>query len=245
MSTKGKVLLLSILAFLVIVIIVVIACISSPKEGVGSIDYKDYEKLIKKENTFVYYGEGINQKEIKEFSETYGVDISILNPKDLSASEVKSLGLKNDYLYVYNKGKEVYNVDFNSKKYEIVKQLMSKNLIEKNYIEVSLSEYKELVKNDGYNVMFIGRETCSWCNQFKQSIKEGLKENEFYIYYIDTDKLGESDFKELYATDSYLTEEEWGTPLTFIYKDGKRIDVINGYVDSKGLVEALKKNKVL
>ena len=93
--------------------------------------------------------------------------------------------------------------------------------------------------------MFIGRETCSWCTQFKDSIKTAMETENFIIYYIDTDKLGEEGFKRLYATDEYLTKEEWGTPLTFIYKDGKRVGVIDGYKESADLIDVLKENKVL
>ena len=245
MSTKLKVLILAVIAVLVVALVVVLAFVSSPKEGASSIDYKDYDKLIKKESSVVYYGEDSKENEVKEFSETYGVEVSILNPKDLSKSEIKSLGLKDEYLYFYSKGKEVYNFDFASKSYKNISELMNKNLIEGNYIEVNLDEYKEIIKSDGYNLMFIGRETCSWCQQFKESIKTALKDNNFNIYYIDTDKFAQDEYDKLYETDSYLKDEEWGTPLTFIYKDGKRIDVINGYVESAQLVETLKKNKVL
>lgn len=245
MSTKLKIIILSVIAVLVVALVIVLAFVLSPKEGITSITYKDYDKLIKEENSAIYYGKNSDKNEVKEFSETYGVEVSILNPEKLSKSEVKSLSLKEEYLYFYSKGKEVYNVNFASKNYKTISELMSKDLIKGNYIEVNLDEYKEIIKSDGYNLVFIGRETCSWCQNFKESIRTALEDNNFAIYYIDTDKFSENQYSELYETDSYLKEEEWGTPLTLIYKDGKRIDVINGYVESDALVETLKKNKVL
>ena len=244
MSTRTKVIILAILAVIVIGIVIALAFIATPKEGVGDIKYKDFDKLIKKD-VAIYYGKESKKKGVKDFSETYNVEISVLNPDDLSKSEIKSLGLKDEHLYFYSKGKQVYDLDFYLVNYKKVKELMDKGLIERSYIEVNLSEYKEIQKSKGYNVLFIGRETCSWCGQFKTSINTALQNNNFNVYYIDTDKFTQEQYNELYATDSYLTEEEWGTPLTFIYKDGKRIDVINGYVEASALVDTLKKNKVL
>lgn len=246
MSTKTKLLVLSIAAVLVIAFVIILAFVMGSKQGVGDISYDDYNKLIKKENTVIYYGKDSKKNDVEGFSKKYDIDIAVLSPNDLSKSEIKSINLKDEHLYVFNKGKKVYDGDFASSKAKVAKGLMEKKFIDKSYIEVTLDEYKDLVKSDGYNIMFIGRETCSWCSQFKESIKKALKDNDFTIYYIDTDTLkGQSDYDELYATDSYLKEEEWGTPLTLIYKDGKRIDVINGYVDDSALVETLKKNKVL
>ena len=245
MSTKVKLIILISIIVLLIALVVVMSFIGSPKDLSGDIDYKDYNKVIKEEKALVYYGTSSNKTKLDEFSKTYGASISALNPNSLSKSERNTLGLKDGYLYGYKNGKEVYNADFNNLNYESVKELMEKELIKGNYIEVSIDEYEKLIKEKGFNIMFIGRETCSWCTQFKDSIKTAMETENFIIYYIDTDKLGEEGFKRLYATDEYLTKEEWGTPLTFIYKDGKRVGVIDGYKESADLIDVLKENKVL
>ena len=242
MSTKAKVLILAIIAVILIGLVVIIPFVTSPKDKT-SLDLESYNKLIKEDNALVFYGS--KSEDLTKFFERYDTEISVLNPSSLSKSEVNTLGLKEGYIYAYSKGKEIYNTDFNSMNYKTTKEMIEKKLIKGNYIEVTLNEYKELVKAEGYNIMFVGRETCSWCDKFKESIKTAMNDNNFYVYYIDTDKLQESDYNELYATDEYFTKEEWGTPLSFIYKDGKRIDVINGYVESSELIDTLKKNKVL
>ena len=94
--------------------------------------------------------------------------------------------------------------------------------------------------------MFIGRETCSYCTQFKESINEAMQDYDFMVYYIDTDTFSDdNEFNELIATDSYMSENEWGTPLNLLYKDGKRVDVLNGYVEASELIEFLKEHKVV
>ena len=245
MSTKVKVIILTAIIVLLIAIVVVMSFIGSPKDMSGDIDFKDYNKVIKEENTLVYYGANSDKTKIDELKDRYEAKISILNPNSLSKSEASSLGLKDGYLYAYSKGKEVYSTNFNEMNYKGIKELISKKMITGNYIEVNIEEYKELKEAEGFNILFIGRETCGWCTQFKDSIKTAMANNEFYIYYIDTDKLGEDGFKELYQTDEYLTKEEWGTPLTFIYKDGKRVGVIDGYKEAGDLINTLKENKVL
>ncbi len=94
--------------------------------------------------------------------------------------------------------------------------------------------------------MFIGRETCGYCTKFKDSIKTAMKDYDFMVYYIDTDTFsGQDEFNELVATDKYMSENQWGTPLNLLYKDGKRIDVLNGFVEAPELVKFLQTNKVI
>lgn len=243
MSKKGKIVLISSLILLgaLIALIIVMSFIGTPKDMSGDINYEEYNEVIKEDKALVYYGE--SEKDMEDFTEKYG-DVSVLNPNTLEDSEKKTLNLKDGYLYVYEKGKEVYNTKFSDINYKTIEEMMKKKYITGNYIEVTLDEYKELVKAKGYHVMFVGRETCSWCTKFKEAIKDANQDEVVIVYYIDTDKLT-SGFDELYATDEYFESEEWGTPLTLIYKDGKRIDVINGYVESDELIDTLKKNKVL
>lgn len=243
MSSKGKVILLSILILILILIVVLIPIIAGGSNLNGDISYKDFVKAKKGENSFVYYGNIDEKEKLDKFKERYETSVGVLNPNSLKENEKKNVNLQENHLYIFNKGEQVYDSEFNFS-YKQIKELIEKHLINGNYIEVTIDEYKEIIKSKGNNVMFIGRETCSWCSKYKEAIKTALKDNTFIIYYIDTDKLGDN-LESLYETDEYLKKEEWGTPLTFIYKDGKRIDVINGFVEGADLVNNLKKNKVL
>ncbi len=244
MSTKAKVILLSIFILILILIVVLIPFLAGPTNLDGDINYKDFIKVKKGENSFVYYGT-IKDKDKKDtFKNRYDTSIAVLNPNSLKDNEKKSANLTEGHLYIFNKGKKIYDNEFDFS-YKKIKELIEKHLITGNFIEVSIDEYKEIIKSKGNNVMFVGRETCSWCSKYKETIKKAMKDNNFIIYYIDTDKLG-NNFDSLYETDKFFTEsKDWGTPLTLIYKDGKRIDVINGYIEDSELVNNLKKNKVL
>ena len=243
MSTKAKVILLSIVILVLILIVVLIPFLFGEPNLSGDINYEDFQKAKDGENSFIYYGTVKEKEKIDTFKERYETSIGVLSPSSLKDSEKKNIDLKENHLYIFNKGKQVYDEEFDFS-YKGIKELIEKHLITGNFIEVNIDEYKDIIKSEGTNYMFVGRETCSWCTKFKQEIKNALKDNTFIIYYIDTDKLGNS-LDPLYETDDYFTKEDWGTPLTLIYKDGKRIDVINGYVESSELVSNLKKNKVL
>ena len=164
--------------------------------------------------------------------------------KNSDENEVKDL--KEGTLYRYEKGKVTYKYTGELSGSKFTKSLIDAGIASKSYITVSLDEYKKLIKADGYHFMFIGRETCGYCTEFKKAINEAMKKANFMVYYIDTDSLkSEEEFNELIATDSYMSENEWGTPLNLLYKDGKRIDVLNGYVPADELIQFLKDNKVV
>ena len=93
--------------------------------------------------------------------------------------------------------------------------------------------------------MFIGSNTCGFCTQFKESINETLKDYNYNVYYLNIGNFSEENVTKLYETDSYFTENAWGTPLNFLYKDGERIDVLSGYVDANELTNFLQENKVI
>lgn len=238
MKNSVKIILLVVVA----VAALVVASFATGKSEVETITMDEFNNLIKKE-ALVYYGPEQDGSVIKDVAEKNNVSISLL---DSTKDEGKNDNLEVGSLYLYKNGKEVDKYRGNLNSYKLAETLMKNGFMEKNYLTVSLSEYKDLIKAEGYHFMFIGRETCGYCTQFKESIKEAMKDYDFMVYYIDTDTFeSEDDFNSLVATDSYMSENEWGTPLNLLYKDGKRVNVLNGYVDATELVEFLKENKVV
>lgn len=230
----------TILAIVLIAAVLVVASLVTGKKSVESITLDEY-KTISSSDGFVYYGTNDDMDQVKQLAKDYDLKISFLDSK-----ENKNNDLKNGTLYEYKDGEEVfkYTGDFNS--YKFTESLMKRGIAIKSYVTVTLDEYKKLIKEDGYHFMFIGRETCGYCTKFKESIKEAMKDHDFMVYYIDTDTFtSEDEFNDLVATDRYMSEEEWGTPLNLLYKDGKRIDVLNGYVPASELIAFLQKNKVV
>jgi len=213
------------------------------------ISYDEYKEVTgSAKKTFVYAGEkNDNYDIVKEFSKDSGIKVRYLDSTALSEKEKKEVYKKesDDTLFIYEDGKlkGSYGDDFDS--YEFMKMLMENDYIEKSYLPVRMDDYLKIIKEDGYHFMFIGSDTCSYCTMFKESINKALKDHDFNVYYLDVSSLTDAEREKLYATDEYFTTEEWGTPLNFLYKDGKRIEVLNGYVEEAKLVEFLKNNKVI
>ena len=228
----------TILLIVVVIGVLCFAAFATGNKSVESISMNEYKKIIKKD-AFVYYGK--DSSNLKEIADKYHISINFLD-----STKEKSKELKEGTLYVYNKGKETYSYNGDLNSYKFAEGLMDKNIIDRTYLTVTLDEYKKIMKEKGYHFMFIGRETCGYCTKFKDSINEAMKEKDFMVYYIDTDTLnGEDEFNELIATDKYMSENQWGTPLNLLYKDGKRIDVLNGYVEASELISFLQKHKVV
>lgn len=230
----------TILSIVLVVVVLVVAGFATGKKSVETIDLEEY-KTISSSDGFVYYGTSEDMDLVKSIAKDYDIRISFLDSK-----ENKNNDLKVGTLYQYKNGKEVYKYNGNFDSYKFTESLMKQGLAVKNYVTVTLEEYKKLIKADGYHFMFIGRETCGYCTQFKDSIKEAMKKYDFMVYYIDTDTFeSEDEFNELIATDKYMSENEWGTPLNLLYKDGKRIAELNGYVPADELIKFLKEYKVV
>ena len=229
---------------IIVLVVLALAFFVGAKQDVEKISYKDYQK-IKENSGYVYYGSEENTNALKSLADQADLEISILDPKDLSESEIKTENLEEGVIYLYEDGKVVYTYDGNLSDYKLMQSLMNENLIDKTYLTITLDDYLEIIKEDGYHFMFIGSDTCGYCTQFKESINETLKDYNYNVYYLNIGNFSEEDVTKLYETDSYFTENTWGTPLNFLYKDGERIDVLSGYVDANELTNFLQENKVI
>lgn len=235
-----------VIGIAIVVAVFLFAFLATEKEAAEVINYNDYQN-IKNSEGIVYYGSKDEKDTLKNFADSAGIEIGILDPGDLSKSEVKSVNLKEGNLYLYENGENVYIYDGEIEQNSLVSAFMKEGLIAKTYISIGLDEYLDIIKEDGYHLMFIGRDTCGYCVQFKDSINESLEDYDYDVYYLNLDNLTSEDIEKLYTTDEFFTDNEgnWGTPLTFLYKDGKRIAEIKEYVDTDTLISFLKENKVI
>lgn len=222
----------------IVIGVFVFALLVTGKQAVKSIDYDEFAEISNGDG-FVYYGLKETKTSLKEIANLADIEIGILD-----STEFKSEKLKEDTFYQYENGKVVYKYTGDVTAHKFKESLMDEDIL-RTYKIVSLDEYKEIIKEKGYHFMFIGSEQCGYCTQFKGSVEESLKNNDYKVYYIDISTLSEDEYNELVKTDEYMSQNEWGTPLNLLYKDGKRIAELNGYVSSDELVEFLKENKVI
>ena len=225
MNNKTK----TILIILVVIGVLLFAAFAPTKKGYTKRSYEEYQKLDK--SSIVYIG---NDPSILDTVRDMDIDdYSLLFLKYSKLDKKTKDKVKEDVIELWEDGKlrDTYNLD---------KYLLKKGDKSATLNTVDIDEYLKLKEGKGLNFMFIGRETCGYCVKFKDAIKEFHKEYKVDINYIDTDTLNEAAFKKLTATEEYLSSDEWGTPTSFVYYNGNKIDMINGYIDENQLKEKMK-----
>ena len=224
MNNKTK----TILIILVVIGVLLFAAFAPTKKAYTKISYEEYQKLDKP--SIVYIGNDSSVLDV--FKDMDIDDYSILFLKHSKLDKKAKAKVKKDVIELWNDGKlrDTYNLD---------KYLLKEGDKSATLNNVTIDEYLKLKDAKGFNFMFIGRETCGYCVKFKDAIKEFHKEYKVDINYIDTDTLNEAAFQKLTATDDYLSSEQWGTPTSFVYYNGNKIDMISGYIDENQLKEKM------
>jgi len=223
----------------IIGVIVVFALIFFLSEAIKpkylkEITKEEYKEIIKNKDVYVYIGgKGDGYSEIANFAKENGAKVYYLKSDDKEGSLVE-----------YKEGKEALVIkDFSDYKYK--RKLIKSGFVKNQLLEVTIPEYFEIIKEDEYNFMFLGSAECGYCSMFKPVLAEIAGDYDVNLYYIDLYNADEKDLNTLYSSDEYFTTEEWGTPLNFLMKGGKRIAVLNGYNEYDSVVEFFKTNGVI
>ena len=224
---------------IIVGVIVVFALIFFLSEAVKpkylkEITKEEYKEIIKDKDVYVYIGgKGDNYSAIAKFAKENSAKVYYLKSDEKEGSLIE-----------YKEGKEVLVIkDFSDYKYK--RQLIKSGFVKNQLLEVTIPEYFEIIKEDEYNFMFLGSAECGYCSMFKPVLAEVAGDYDVNLYYIDLYNADENDLNTLYASDEYFTTEEWGTPLNFLMKDGKRVAVLNGYNEYDSVVEFFKTNGVI
>lgn len=213
------------------------------------INYNEYLNLSSSNGNYVVFignESSDSLKSLKSFTSENNVKIRYIDSSSLTEEEKKAILDKDEtekLIFINNGKEEIYKKDFS--KFSLTNEFINQNILDNTLVEVDIDNYLKLIKSKGNHIVFIGRETCSWCQKFKPNMKSAAKDYNITLYYIDTDKFIGEDWNKFKESEKYLTENEWGTPLTLLYKDGKLIDVLNGYVEETGIYEFLLKNGVI
>lgn len=109
-----------------------------------------------------------------------------------------------------------------------------------NYVDYN--GYKSVVRSNESKILVLGQTTCSHCIKVKPILSSISKEYGITINYLDITKLSDEERGKFTKYLTYLDENEWGTPLTVIVKNGEVLDSVNGELDHDGYVEVFKKN---
>ena len=245
---KYKTAIISIVAIIAVFGLIFLISVLSGNPGLKEIDYAKYTKLKNEKETYFYFGnEADDMDALKSFGKFLDKKIYYINIDKLTAEEKTAIFGEAEIsstLKLYDDGNETYRYENEMKRYLIIKDQIDKGLLKESFVTVTVDEYLELMKEDKYNFMVVGSATCSYCTKFKESINEVSEKYDVNFYYVDLDATSSKDAKRLYATDEVFSGE-WGTPQSFIYKNGKKIATIGGYLPTDDLLEKLGEYNVI
>lgn len=96
------------------------------------------------------------------------------------------------------------------------------NLVESIYLPINGDEYYEKLENNDTFILYIGRDTCPYCQQYVPNLMDAAVSHGLsVIYHVDTiDPINET---------FVSTEQAYSTPTTYVVKDGVVVATIIGY----------------
>lgn len=93
-----------------------------------------------------------------------------------------------------------------------------------SYQKISLNTFKNKVNNKDSFVLILGSATCGYCESYKYTVDEIIKENQINVYYIDIYNLSEKQVDEIVALTNFGEGYQLSTPTTLFFKDGVEDD---------------------
>lgn len=106
--------------------------------------------------------------------------------------------------------------------------------------EISFNKYQTLISEKESFIIYFGRKTCTACESFYPNISEVATNYKVKVYYIDLDKISESDGLKL---DKMINIS--GTPTTVFITSGEEestLNRINSSVSIDRIIEKFKTN---
>lgn len=239
----------NLLLTLLLVIVVIVGVFYISKLGEDKyfkeLSYNNYEDYIKKEGNLVLFASKEDNDALNStssFANEKGIKFRYIYTEDLN-EEQKEKVLDGETSKLYFGGKEVKETD-DITILGIKEFLVENKVINRSMTQINMDQYEELMKNDNFVVVVV-RTGCHYCEMFEPVIDEVSQEYDFPIYNVDISTFDEEDYNRLVASAKYFSEEEWGTPTTVVYHNGKVVDVQSGYSEKEPFVEFLKSTNVI
>lgn len=112
-------------------------------------------------------------------------------------------------------------------------------------IKIDYPTYASKIENNE-NFMFVIESTnCGYCEMYMPILEEVANELSIPIYYIDISELSSDESNQLASSNTYLMNEQWGTPTTLLMSGDKVVASISQYVEKDELVKFINKRIIL
>lgn len=110
--------------------------------------------------------------------------------------------------------------------------------------EKTLNEIDKLMSSKTEQVVYLGRPTCTYCQQFTPIMEELSDSYKYGYYYLNTDELSSSNLEKVLKKLG-IDSSSFGTPTLAVVKDGKQVALQTGYTDREGLFKFLQEHSVI
>jgi len=198
--------------------------------------YEQYTTLSS--NNFVYFGstkDYATLDALKSFAEEHELKFKYVYTDNLTDEQKEELIGKEDNAFYYGEEGIVGGIT----EATVQQFLIDQDVLPQTYLDITMDDYVKLMKEDTF-VVVIGRTGCGFCDKYKPVMNEIIDEYDTMMYYVDIAYFGEDDYTTLTNSASYLSENEWGTPLTLVFKKGKFVEAFSGYAEKPTIVNFLK-----
>ena len=110
---------------------------------------------------------------------------------------------------------------------------------------INFEQYKNVISSQSPEIFVIGQTSCSACMMAKPALLSIASDYNIKINYLNLTELQSSEngkelITEFTSSLSFLTEEEWGTPLMIVVKDKQVIGSSKGYYSEANYIKFLK-----
>ena len=198
--------------------------------------YEQYKTLST--DSFVYFGSTKDQatlESLKSFAEKHELKFKYVYTDNLTDEQKEELIGEEDNSFYYGEEGIIGGITDAT----VQQFLIDQEVLPQTYLEIGMVDYEKLMKED-YFVVVIGRTGCGFCDKYKPVMNAIIDEYDTMMYYVDIAYFTEEDHTKLINSASYLSENEWGTPLTLVFKKGKFVDAFSGYAEKPTIVNFLK-----
>jgi predicted bacteriocin transport accessory protein len=259
MNEKKK--LIIILSIVVLIIIAVIGFEIFDNKRSEKMYNEFEEKFNSEENSLIYIGRPTcgycnllnpsieDMKERYNFSYTY-INTDVINSKYLNKilQELNISSLGTPYLAIVSNG-SVVDTQNGYADYDKVFELLQKNNIISSDAElllnyIDLDSYNKIIKSKDSSIIVVGQSTCQYCVKAKVILNDIVASNNTEINYLNLSYLTEDEYNEFKSSFEYF-QDEFGTPVTLIVKDGKIVDKLEQLVSKEEYIEFFEQNGVL
>lgn len=262
MNEKKKTLILLFVCFFVVALIVFSSMLEEGKSKKYLSDF--YNNFKSTENKLVMIGRdncswcSLFKPILDSMSEHYDFEFLYVNTNELTNStfnkllnqiNVDSEDFGTPYTIVVRDEKVIDSLGGYVNEPELLDFLIENGFVDEDEDTIldyiNYDDYEKLLKSKDKEIVVISQTSCTYCIKSKPILSKISSEYDLDINVLEVNTIDEEDSEKFSKSLSYFEEENWGTPLMLIIKNGNVIADANGLLDYDGYISLFKDNGLI